>query len=483
MSEAVDTTIADIREPSPSDKLHPHENEPGSNKSLEKLRSESQYGHKFELSDWEEFRLSVGTEPIIPPIVQEADDDVSESYELVDGDRRLRAVKANYGDVAEDEMDITVIVMDDTDNWRDVHLTRITANEHNKASDKIQRARYLSRLYRPALLPPGERIQGGESEEEIIENTQTQTEIAEKIGTNQGTVSKWISPIRTEHKLRGVLVSIGTAGNGKGWHGDAYEETKRVDRIVSLLLQGNDPDGEIETPSRVVATGNEGSVAEEMQEVDEEGLGLTLVEVEEAAEKAADEGLDNTDIVEYVEDNCSQTEGNEKDAFDDDDVESGLIGAEDESENPLEANDGSSFEDTENSTDGSSDDSVEEPDTDENGESEYDSRYREAVAEAVRAEEDFEEDEIDWEELINEDELSGETSMEELIECRKLSEFIQDDASIGIHTLAEITGIDRRKIVQEFVEPIICRRISQLLEAAKAEAETGTDSDAKAAEA
>lgn len=273
MSNTIQTVPVDqIHEPTRSEKLHPYEDEDD--------------------EDWEEFRASVGTQPSKLPSVRENGD----GYELIDGDRRLRAVREN------DAEEVTVRVRYDVETTEDLLTQRVIANENRKNSDPKQRARYIAQLCAPWLLAPGDR-------RDDIDEIHTQTEVGEIFGKAQGQISQWMNPLeQDEHPLR-----AGVAEHHGGRTVD-QEGVELIDETIELL-----DDIVLQSQHKFVGT--------ELADME----GVSLREIHSAVEQGVDQGWNSQQFLEYVEENFAID-----DTSLDDDVETGVLGDQPDFDEPMD---------------------------------------------------------------------------------------------------------------------------------------------------
>lgn len=363
--------IDDIVPPERSDKLHPYEDE--------------------DQESWEEFRTSIGTEPNKPLEVM----DCGDHYEIIDGDRRFRALRENEAET------VPCFIRqqgEEIQNESDRLIKMVTANEFRKPSNKEQRARHIAQLVAPWLLSSGERSDDTE--------LMTQSDFSSEIGKSQGTISIWLQPVRDTNPLRAAL-----SEKASGRRPDE-DDIEQIDNIVDLLKRGGD-DGNL-----VISIGQEQFVASELDDME----GVSLSELETVAEKAVDEGWNSPRFLEYV---------NENYAFDDMDIveENVDAGMMDGSTDPFEDND---FTDSE----GISVDDVDVETEDE--------------------EVDFSVPniDVDWSDHISDSDLNG-TSLSELKTRRMMSQTIQDEAAVAMNVLSTTTGLSHREVMKQFVEPLI----------------------------
>lgn len=366
--------LHEIEAPSPSDKLHPFQDE--------------------DEEDWDEFKQSVGQEPNKPLEVVENGD----GFELVDGDRRLRALEENGA------TQTPVIILEpgeDIDHDSDKYLRMIVANEFRKNSDKEQRARKVAQLCAPWLLPSGERLD--------VE-PMNQSEFAEQVGKSQGTISNWMVPIRNEqYPLRGVLSDSISASRPDD------DKIELLDETVDILKRGTDGN------SAVVSPGQTDFIADELSQMKM----VSLREIKSAAEKASENGWTNFRFLEYIENNYAYSDTSEDVS---DDVETGIMGEQkDFADSPEPTADGREDFQGPETVDG------------EEGE-ELDLEVPEI--------------EVNWSEHVDDNELGGVT-LSELEAQRMQSQRIEDEASVAINILSAKTGLSSREVMQKIIQPII----------------------------
>lgn len=373
-NEYKEIPIDEIEPPSRSEKLHPFEGE----------------NDDDEEGGWEEFRESVGTEPNVPPTVRK----VGDEYELVDGDRRLRALKEN------DAQKVQCQIRHDLNDRTDILAERIECNEFRKPNDKKARSRYIAQMGAPWLLPPGER------DDEV--ETMTQTEVGKRIGHAQGVISRWLEPMKNEYALRASLAD--KAGNRPD-----EDDIQIIDQITNLLKQGGE-DGNL-----VIPIGKEQFVASELAKMG----GVSLSEIETVAEKAVEGGWSDQRFLEYLD---------EKYAYDPEKPEGVDAGMADGSSDPLDGDENSKKKDK------------------------FEDNSRVSVDDVDVEDEanPFEAPEVDpeFEELVDDSDLNGE-SLSELESRKMMSQTIEDDAAVTINLIAAKTGLNPRDVLKEFIEPHI----------------------------
>jgi ParB/RepB/Spo0J family partition protein len=362
-TETVD--IDDVERPNPSERLHPDNDE--------------------EEDEWEEFKESVGTNPIHNPIAKKNGD----TYEIIVGDRRTRAMEENGAE----EIDLEVVDDLSTD---ELYALRVSENHHRKGSNKRTEAEYLAQLCRPWLLLPAERA----DDIEVV----SQTEAADMVGVSEGWVSQLLnnpdqSPLVRERPLRHVL------GKKAPRRQLSEDEIETVDNILNLLTGGEG--------HKVIAEGEENWISNRLEDCP----GVSFSEIETMAEKAVEEGWTGNTFLEQIHENYEN-----KDQGGSANVESRPLGGEDP------------FADT--SPDRSFDegnDAGPASEEDEDGSNETTDHP------------DFGEPNIsvDWDELLDEEMLSGVTGAEDLRDV-KVSRWqdvsLQDDAAIMMNALAEATA-------------------------------------------
>lgn len=383
--------VDDIVTPSRSEKLHPEEGEDfGDGVDLETLRERSENGE--DLTEWEEFRLSVGTEPNKPVEISSEDGQLV----LIDGDRRVRALTQNN---AEEVRAFIRMEGEDIEGESDRLIKMIQANEFRKPSDKLQRARHMAQLTAPWLLPPSER--------NTNEQEKTQSEIAGDVGKTQASVSIWLGPIKSKHKLRTALASKSSGLN------PTPEETEKIDEIEDLLKRGG------ESNNIVVTVHQEQLAASELEDME----GVSLNELHTAAERAVEKNWNTNRFLQFVQDEFAYDEMME----DESEIESGIMG--DSSGDPFENDSG--LDDV---------DGVEVNDEEEDH---------------IEADFGFDDPEVEWENVLDKSDLPGDVSFSELMQEKMQYQTIEDDASITISAMASMTGLSKRDVIKRFVEPLI----------------------------
>jgi len=405
--------LEQIHPPNRSDKLHPYEDEEivQGDSPFEDLSEavSDDSNNENDTGDWDEFRVSVGTQPKKP---LEVTPDGDGGYEIIDGDRRYRALKENGAE--------TVACFIVTDNETQVSesektIRMVTANEFRKDSNKKQRSRHTARIVAPWLLPPGERYQ------DVRE--MDQTGFAERVGKSQQTISRWLEPVKDNNQLRSVLDDISSTRKY------SKEDVEQIDRIVDLLRHGGDA-GNVVVPIRQTAF-----VAEELGEME----GVSISEIENVAEKAVEGGWDQTRFLEYLKENYAydEMERQSREKDEGDGIEAGMMGS---GEDPYEEEE---FEDTT----GVSVDDIK-----------VDDEEAEDTLDLATPEID-----VDWSELVDEEDLPGEKSLAEYESNRMMSQTIEDEAAVGVNLLAALTGKSKRDVFKQVVEPAAVDRIHAIL--------------------
>lgn len=400
MPELKRIPINEIEPPSRSEKLHPVEKEEaGDSEETEKDVDD-------EKQTWPEFRQSVGIEPDKPIEVREN----GAKYELIDGDRRYRAVEANY-DMYEgqgqefDQEDILAYTFDrDEISDEEFYLRRLRANDQREEDDPVQRAWYYAQFVAPWLLPPGERMDDIEM--------MTQAEFAEKVGISQGAVSNRLRPMREEHTLRQFLGDVGSGYKNR----PKEDEIETVDEIVNLLLTID------ESGHRVVPENQLPVILDKMDEMYND-YNLSLGEIHQMAEKARENGWNHTTFAEELNDFIGSDEGVASGSF-----ESGYV-EQDTSEE--QTKDG----DPENADDGSQPlhPNADEPEPDEGEES--------VLGEPP---------EVDWSQYVADSDLPGDLTVERLANRRRSYWEVEDDVAVAVKMLAEATGEDPEEVLHRY---------------------------------
>lgn len=377
-------SIDSIETPNRSEKLHPFENE--------KERGDEDDEENKDETKWDDFLESVGTEPNHPPTVRPN----GEGYELVDGDRRLRALKENGAE------EVYCQIRHDIENKRDLYAERLESNEYRLDNDSKARSRYIAQICAPWIMPPGERVID-------FEDTLNQTELAEKIGTVQSTISKWLGPARNRNPLRAAL-------SDKVSKRADEEDMERIDRIVALLTQRGEYDNLVVLSNQNQFAANEISLME----------GVSLAKIENTAEKAATRGWDCDQFLKYLEGNFAHDEQVKQV---EEEVDAGMMdGSPDPFEDDSETG-GVSVEDVEVD---------EEKDQEDEPETQFEAP----------------EMEVDWEVLVDESQLN-EKRFSELKSNKMISTNLQDEAAIMFNVICEVTGHSPTEVMRQFVEPHI----------------------------
>jgi hypothetical protein len=380
--------IEDIQEPTRDEKLHPPENE--------------------DSEEWEEFKKSVGTSPITPPLARKTDD----GYEIIVGDRRLRAMKENGADT----IDLRVVQGEVSQN--ELYAARVAENYHRKSSDRDKKSWTVTQLSAPALLPPAER---DKEVEQLMKK-----EVAEMMGVTGPRVSQLLKPLKNKNPLRAALCDT-AAGRRPD-----EEDIEVIDNIVGLL---NGQQGH-----KVLATGEEGWVSDSLGEMEDVSLG----EIEMMAEKAVEEGWGADTFLEEIRSEFVSTPSAQVNPK----KESGPLTGEDPyaDDSPARTRD--------DGVDGGIETDRDDP---ENRETETPDRI------------DFGEPNVsvEWDELIDDSDLSGVTdadSVTDLTRRRYQDVALQDDAAIAINVLAEISNQPKEEVIRKFVQPAIAEAAARFVE-------------------
>lgn len=217
MTSIKEVELSNIITPERSEKLHPWENEetPSEDRDLEDIESRLQSGE--EVTDWEQFRFSVGHQPDEEPVVHSTDNG---KYRLIDGDRRIRAVKSNDADT------IRVKIEEDQIDEASRMIQSVRRNEDRLPNDPYQRAVAIAKLTAPELVEPGERFD--------FSNTRSQSDLARDLSKDQAQIAQWLDPLREENPIRDVVAGVIS--------GRRIDETdlEKIDDIVDLLMTGGD---------------------------------------------------------------------------------------------------------------------------------------------------------------------------------------------------------------------------------------------------
>lgn len=382
--------LVDIKTPERTEKLHPIEDE--------------------DPEDWENFLKSVGTTPD-----QEIDVRVRNgNYELIDGDRRVRAVEENGGE------EIRSKVFSEMSD-EEFYARRIRSNELRKENNPFRRSWYAAQYVAPWLLPPGERF-GVEK--------MTQYEYADLIGYSQGSVSQWLGPMRNENPIRSVVGDEAVEHATDNIPSD--EAIQQVDEIVSWLLgQGEH--------KRVVSRNLVGKVADEVGDMS----GISLAEIHTVAEMAAENGWDEGAFLEQLNKYASDPSDSAPVK-----IESGLRNSD---PSKTETHDG---------------------DPDRVGEAEGKegpnwSQYNE----------DFNKDqspelpevsvpEVDWTEYVSDEDLQGDETVTSIAESQRFVPEVplQGEAAVALNLLAEMYDVERSDAIRFFWPAIVEEAIDHFAE-------------------
>ena len=393
-----------IRTPNRSEKLHPYEDEPTDPDDVDRENS------------WTEFKQSVGSQPNKPLEITPIDsyegkfdrDEYEGDYQLIDGDRRYRALEENEADT------VACFIVDvdgDIDRW----VRMFEANNFRRDNSPKQEARWIAKLYQPSLLPEGERFQ----DEPYFENMD---DVAEAMGVSDATVSNRLKAIEYEYPIRFTLTGNNYATNGRSLTKD---RVKKIDRIIDCLKRGGDQE------NMVVTIGREQFVAEELANME----GVSLGEIETVAEKAVEGGWGAKRFLEYTEEHYAHDEVERMN----DEVESGMM---DGSDDPFEDND---FEDD-------SGVSVDDVDV---GRDEDSSDEQEIELESP----DYD---VDWNDIVDDSGLENPISDYET--QRMMSQTVEDEAAVAINIFADRFGLSKREVMKHIVEPAIVDEITARLE-------------------
>lgn len=198
--------LQEIKEPHDKWKLHPR--------------------MKTNENEWKDFVESVGTSPRDPLDVIERKD----GYELIDGNRRYRALRDNRAKTVE----CRVYSEDDIENEKVLGAMMIEANDQRDSSDQIQLGRWTARYVKPWLLDPEDRFDDWSSSKPM-----SQHEFAELINkpNSQGSISRWVSMWEEKVPLRAAIGSIKT-GRGKPVPGP--DDIRKMEMVYRVFVQDDD---------------------------------------------------------------------------------------------------------------------------------------------------------------------------------------------------------------------------------------------------
>lgn len=235
--------VEEIKKPSRDEKLHPDELE-------------------------DNFVESVGEEPNKPLEVYENDDG---DIELIDGDRRLRALEINEAEEAP-------VFFVDVEDTAEKSMRMIVANEDREDSDPEQRARVLARHVAPWLLEPANRLDWSEK--------MTQEEMADRMNKSQTTIRTWLEPLRDEAILRDALAQ------SMGGRVSDEETMHTIDEIVDKVRTG----GEDSTP--IVAEERTHIVADAYNDV---GTEVDIEDIKELTDEAIENGWNANKYIDEIQ--------------------------------------------------------------------------------------------------------------------------------------------------------------------------------------
>lgn len=256
MAETLENIPVDqVHRPNRDERLHPDEEE--------------------DEEEWEAFKASVGTDPLYPPLVKEN----GSGYEIVVGDRRFRAMTENGAET----VDLRLLDGDEMDEAQK-YVTRVVENHHRKENNKEKEAWYAAQFTSPWMLPPAERWDDVDR--------MTKGEYADMIDyANSGSVSNLIhDQIGNDKPLRYAL------GKKAGGRSPNEDDIETIDNIVALL---NGQEGH-----KVIATGEDGWVADKLEAMDNVSLG----EIETMAQQAVEEGMSAKTFLEETKATYDATE-------------------------------------------------------------------------------------------------------------------------------------------------------------------------------
>lgn len=265
--------VHDVVEPELSEKLHPYEDEQGHhNLSLEEIeeiadeQTDENDAEDTVLTSFDHFRLSVGTMPNKPLEVREVEDGV----ELIDGDRRLRALKSNDADT------VPCLIIEEEDGEvteEDKAFKMMSANEGRRPSNTKRKGEYVAELTAPHRVPP-------EKRNHDFKKLYSQREVAERIGCSQTSVSNWLDKLDNVHPIRAELNRVIPNGAKA-----TDERVEFVDTIVEHLRNTETEDGEKNAVIHDSITGTEDGISE-LQAVDGYPGDIQLSQIVEVAREA-----------------------------------------------------------------------------------------------------------------------------------------------------------------------------------------------------
>lgn len=375
--------IENIRAPGRNEKLHP----------VEKEDDET----------WRRFKKSVGTSPRYPIVVTENGDG---QYIVIDGDRRLRAMKENGATHAD------VIVRQIADPIeRSVEM--INLNEEREENDPVQRSWHTAKCVAPWLLPPGEREDNGSGI--------SQDEFGDKVDVSGTSVNNWLKPMRNQNPIRDMLGSSRSPKLISSTRPNE-QDLELIDEIVGML------NGEL-GDSRIIPTNQTSYVANEVRSAGTD-LSISLIEFHRVVEKASSEGWSHDELIDYLKDHFVVL-----------DEESSESGSTVESGGPGLQNDTSEKE----TNDGDPDRVSDPPDTENDQEQETEPTV-----------------EVDWSEVVTDDDLPDDHSLRTLEHNVMKSVTLEDDVAVGVGILEAITDTDTSEL---FNGPILGEVIIETVKA------------------
>lgn len=372
--------------------------------SLTELKAKA-FDAEDELTQWDRFRLTIGDEPRNSLLVYEQD----EKYRVIDGDRRARALRENGV-----EEGIPVNIMEGDYTEAELVAFAIQTNEQREGNDPTARAWNTAQHVAPWLLDPNEHKEGvGEDGVRDMD----QEEWARRCGTSQATVSKWLEPMRDEHPIRAALA-------GKTEVGVPTEtEMELIDETMEFLF-GHEGD-------KVVLKGQEEMVAEAIKGME----GVSVREIRNAAEKAADEGMTEQEFIDHVEEAYAPSEETEESVGTED-----LEMVDESTSEPRDTSSGTATETADEET-------AEMPEPPEEEELPFGGEVPD----------------VEWGEYVDDDDLPTAHTVGQIERQRMQVIRFEGESAVALKLLGTLYGVDIQDLGEEFVGPMIVKEVANII--------------------
>lgn len=381
MVEIAEIPMSELEPPERDEHLHPEEKDSG--------------------EEFEEIVDSINQEGQDEPIKVKEN---GEGYEIIDGTRRYRALR-------ESELESALcMVREDIETEADRLILMVRSNEFSKNSDPEARARVIAKLIAPHLLPESERI---ENEPKL-----TQSEMADRVGKSQPTISNWLSPVRDKYPLRDKLSDIIKSRN------PGPEEIEVIDGIVGNLRHGQSP---------VVSRNEIDLLISELSHLNPSSVDDIAISAKMANQEDwdVDDYIDHLyDVIETTTDNGGEMEVVRADGKEIEDTSPETNHDSDETERIRD-----DIEPFKNAESGSGDSIVDQPDKESPPEQEN----------------PFD---VDWKDVISEDVLNTYNSAEHVMEddAVAVKMTFEGDEAVALSYLADSKNISREQLIREIID-------------------------------